>query len=58
MPASISACVTVCVAVQVIAAPGANDEPLAGVQTRSRDFRIRDRHAVSVTFPVLVATIV
>ena len=53
-----SACVTVWLAVQVIDAPGANDDPLAGVQPEPASVRIGHRHAASVVLPSLVATIV
>ena len=53
-----SACVTVWVAVQVIDAPGANDDPLAGVQVSPLTFGSVTVTAASVMLPVLVATIV
>ena len=53
-----SAWVTVCDAVQVIDAPGASDEPLAGVQIRSLTFGSVTVTFASVRLPSLVATIV
>ena len=53
LPASMSACVTVCVAVQVIDAPGANDEPLAGVQPDPLDIRVGHRHRRQRGVPVV-----
>ena len=52
-----SACVTMCVAVQVIDSPGASEEPLAGVQS-DRDLRVGDGHRRQRRVAVLVATIV
>ena len=53
-----SACVTVCVAVQLIDAPGASDEPFAGVQSSPLTFGSVTVTAASVVLPLLVATIV
>ena len=58
VPASMSAWVIVWVAVQVIVAPGASDEPLAGVQDRSLTPGSVTVTAASVVLPSLVATIV
>ena len=58
VPASMSAWVIVCVAVHFIDAPGASDEPLAGVQTRSLTFGSVTVTAASVVLPLLVAMIV
>ena len=53
-----SACVTVCDAVQLIDAPGASDEPLAGVQARPLTFGSVTVTLFSVVLPSFVATIV
>ena len=53
-----SACVIVWLAVHVIDAPGASDDPLAGVQTRSLTCGSVTVTAASVVLPLLVATIV
>src|SRR6478736_338359 len=58
VPASTSAWVMVWLAVQVIAAPGASDEPLTGSQTRFGAFGSVTVTAPSVVFPSLVAVIV
>ena len=52
-----SACVTVCDAVQVIDAPGATDDPFAGVQLRLLTFGSETVRFWG-TLPVFVATIV
>ena len=53
-----SACVTVWLAVQVIDAPGASGDPLAGVQPGRPTFGSVTVTAASVVLPSLVATIV
>ena len=53
LPASMSACVIVWLAVHVIDAPGANGEPLAGVQTRLRTFGSVTVTAASVVLPAV-----
>ena len=58
VPASMSAWVIVWLAVHVIDAPGASDEPLAGVQLRSLTFASVTVTAASVVLPLLVAMIV
>src|SRR4051794_36035515 len=58
-PASTSACVIVWLAVQLIDAPGAREATgLVGVQTRFATCRSVTATFVSVTFPLLLATIV
>ena len=49
---------TVCVAVQVIDAPGASGDRVAGVQIRFADVRSVTVTLCRVTLPSLVATIV
>ena len=53
-----SACVTVWLAVQFIVAPGASEEPLAGVQVRPLAFGSVTVTLCRVTLPSFVATIV
>ena len=53
-----SACVTVCVAVQFIDAPGANPDPFGGVQANPLTFGSLTVTAASVMLPSFVATIV
>ena len=57
-PAFRSAWVMVWLAVQVIVARGANDEPLAGVHDRSDTWASVTVTLASVTLPVLVAVMV
>src|SRR3954468_23947684 len=57
-PASMSAWVTVCDAVQLNDAPGASDEPFAGVQTKPVAFGSVTVTAANVVLPSLVAVIV
>src|SRR6187200_847455 len=57
-PASTSAWVIVWLAVQLIVAPGASEEPLAGVQDRPEAFGSVTVTAARVVLPVFVATIV
>src|SRR4051794_34193106 len=58
LPASMSAWVIVCVAVQSVCSPGFKVNGVAGTQTRLLTFGSLTVALVSVTLPLLVATIV
>src|SRR5947208_3247244 len=57
LPISMSAWVIVWLAVQFSVAPGANDEPLAGTQTRSLTCESVTVTAANVVLPVFLATV-